>query len=158
MTEPTKQRKAKHGHTRMVDGRTTYSRTYLCWRNMRNRCSMPSNKDFLHYGGRGIKVCDRWDGVGGFVNFLADMGECPDKFTLDRLDVNGNYEPSNCKWVSRVENQRNQRRAKTITWNGITKHFLDWAKELGLNPETLRARVFRHGWDLDRAMTEGVNR
>lgn len=146
-----KQRKAKHGHTRQVNGKTTYSKTYLAWRNMRNRCTMPALPEYKHYGGRGITYDPAWI---DFNAFLADMGECPDMFTIDRIDVNGDYTKENCRWVSRTENQRNQRRAKMITWNGQTKHFIEWAAELGLNPDTLRSRVFRHNWPLERAMTE----
>lgn len=152
----TKQRKAKHGHTRQVDGKVKYSRTYLAWRNMRNRCCMPTIPEYKHYGGRGIRVCDRWNGDNGFLLFLEDMGECPEGLTLDRIDVDGDYEPNNCRWISRTDNQRNQRRAKLITWNGQTKHFIEWAEELGINPDTLRSRVFRHGWSIERAMTENV--
>jgi hypothetical protein len=117
---------------------------------------MPTLPEYKHYGGRGITVCDRWKGPDGFIHFLEDMGECPEGLTLDRIDVDGNYELSNCRWISRTDNQRNQRRAKLITWNGQTKHFIEWAEELGLNPDTLRSRVFRKKWPLERAMTEKV--
>lgn len=120
---------------------------------MRNRCNMPSLPEYKHYGGRGIKYAPEWE---EFSNFLEDMGECPQGLTLDRIDVNGNYCKENCRWVSRTENQRNQRRAKLITWNGQTKHYLEWAKELGINPDTLRSRLFRKNWPLERAMTEKI--
>lgn len=72
--------------------------THNAWQNMRTRCHNPNREDWKDYGGRGIKICERWDdAAGGFLNFLADMGERPEGgFSLDRVDVNGNYEPSNC--------------------------------------------------------------
>lgn len=76
------------------------------WRAMRNRCNQPSHEHYKYYGGRGIKVCERWD---SFENFLADMGERPKGRTLDRVDTNGNYEPGNCRWATPTEQVRNQR-------------------------------------------------
>jgi hypothetical protein len=74
---------------------------------MRQRCNDPKNKHFKHYGGRGIKVCSRWD---RYENFLADLGRKPAGHSLDRIDVNGNYEPANCRWADAITQRRNQRR------------------------------------------------
>lgn len=74
------------------------------------RCTRRSHHRYRDYGGRGIKVCDRWLGRNGFVNFLADMGERPEGLTLDRIDVNRGYEKSNCRWATQEEQMRNQRR------------------------------------------------
>ena len=75
---------------------------------MRQRCLNPKTHQFKDWGGRGITVCDRW--LHSFENFLADMGECPPKLTLDRIDNDGNYEPNNCRWTTMREQRLNQRR------------------------------------------------
>ena len=84
--------------------------TYSSWRSMIQRCTNPNAADFEHYGGRGIRVCDRWRGPDGFPNFLADLGERPDGRTLHRINVDEGYSPENCRWATVVEQRHNQRR------------------------------------------------
>ena len=83
------------------------TREYSCWKDMRARCNWPSHKSFKDYGGRGIKICKRWQ---AFENFLADMGRCPPGMSLDRINPDGNYEPSNCRWASALVQRHNRSR------------------------------------------------
>lgn len=94
----------RHGHCR-----GTPSPTWCSWQGMRQRCSNPHLHAYQHYGGRGIKVCDRWH---DFANFLADMGERPSGKTLDRIGPNGDYEPGNCRWATAKQQTRNRRSSK----------------------------------------------
>jgi hypothetical protein len=89
----------------------TKTQTYRIWGGMRTRCLNPKSSNYSLYGGRGIKCCERWN---SFENFLADMGERPKGMTLDRIDVDGNYEPNNCRWASNKEQAQNRRKCRLI--------------------------------------------
>ncbi len=102
---------AKHGHTSLQNGKQSNSKTYYSWSAMIRRCSNKHYEHYSYYGGRGIKVCDRWLGKHGFQNFLVDMGERPEGLTIERENNEGNYEPSNCIWVDRITQARNRRKA-----------------------------------------------
>lgn len=125
----------------------TNTRTHKLWQAMKMRCNLISQ----NYSCRGITYCDRWE---SFENFYLDMGEVPEGMSLDRIDVNGNYEPSNCRWATQEQQSNNKRSSVFIEWNGKKQTITQWAKEFGMNPDKLRARR-RYGWSIERMMTEG---
>ena len=124
--------------------------TYYSWTNMLTRCNNPNFRQYQNYGGRGIKVCERWL---EFANFLEDMGERPEGTTLDRIDNDGNYEPGNCRWATQEEQLYN--RTSTVTWQGKT--LLEWHKETGMNYYTMYSRLKRYG-ELFPKHLDGVDR
>lgn len=143
----------KHAHT--AGG--TRSATYQSWRSMNDRCRQPSHPHYDRYGGRGITVCTRWQGPEGFANFLQDMGERPESCSLDRIDNDGNYEPSNCRWVGQKTQHRNKISNVELTFNGKTQCLSAWAEELGVGITTLGARK-RKGMTDEEVLTRPVGR
>lgn len=130
--------------------------TYKSWASMKERCNNPNHVSYPHYGALGIKYVPEW---ANFEAFFADMGERPSKnYQLDRIDPDGNYTPENCRWATKLQNARNKRRVKRITYNGKTQTIKEWAKEIGLNYQTLFYRISIQGWDIKRALTEPVNK
>lgn len=121
----------------------SHSKEYNTWSRMIGRCYTKTVKMFPMYGGRGILVCERW--LHSYENFLADMGRCPSKkMSLDRIDNNGNYEPSNCRWAT-YETQANNRRSNHfITYKGETLTISQWAKKLNIGRWTFHNLKYRN--------------
>lgn len=129
---------------------------YAIWQQMMNRCYRPSVKGYRRYGGRGISVCDRWH---TFTNFISDMGQRPSaKHSIDRIDGNGNYEPSNCRWATQKEQARNTSTNRIVTAFGQSKCIAEWAEEYGIGYATLRDRIVNRGMNAEIAMTTPVRR
>lgn len=126
---------------------------YNVWKGMRARCERTTNADYPYYGGRGIRVCERWS---NFLLFFADVGPRPtSQHTIDRYPNNdGNYEPGNVRWATRREQGRNKRNTRPLTYRGVTKPMSEWAEEFGLPYFTLRSRLDIYGWSLERALEE----
>lgn len=129
------------------------TKTYHAWRNMRRRCSNPNDESWYNYGGRGISVCERWQD--DYDAFVSDMGLAPDGLTLDRIDVEGDYEPGNCRWVGWNVQANNKRTNTNLTHNGKTQTATQWATELGIGTDTLHRRLNVYGMDVVRALTAG---
>ena len=141
----------KHGHNRgskKLGARR--SSEYGVWYAMIQRCTNKNAQGWKNYGGRGIRVCDRWRK--SFADFLKDMGSRPRKHTISRDDNNGNYEPGNCRWVSRGDQARNTRRTVCVKFKGETKCLKDWANTIGISTTALRYRL-KH-WGVRKALSE----
>ena len=121
---------------------------------MMRRCYKENTTQYAYYGGRGIKVCDRWH---SFSNFFADMGTRPEGTSLDRMDNNGDYCPENCRWVAKKTQCRNRRSNVVIEWRGETRILKDWAETLGMNYKLLHQRI-SDGWPVERAFTQPPRR
>lgn len=135
-----------HGETR--GGRP--SSEFSIWQGMLARCSNPDHARWHRYGGRGIKVCDRWL---TFSNFLSDMGRRPSlRHSLDRKDNNGNYDPENCRWATRAEQNANMCTNVRLALDGRDLTVSEWSRETGIGVATLSQRI-RHGWSAEAALT-----
>ena len=132
------------------------NRLYITYKNMLNRCYKKTDKRYNNYGGRGIKVCSEWRK--SFDNFFnwAIQNNYADNLTLDRIDVNGNYEPSNCRFATITEQCNNRRSNINITYQNQTKTLKEWCKEKNLKYSTIRTRIVELGWSIEDAFTKRV--
>lgn len=133
----------------------SYTREYKVWGDMLRRCRKENHPDYKDYGGRGITVCERWL---NFAKFIADMGARPsDSHSLDRKNNDGNYEPSNYRWATELQQNNNTRSNRYITFNGRTLTIAEWSAEFNINQQTLFARISVYGWTIERALTQPVD-
>ncbi len=126
---------------------------YKSWSESRQRCNNPSNSNYKDYGGRGIRVCEKWDQ--SFESFFADMGAKPSmSHSIDRIDVNGHYEPGNCRWATPQEQSANRRNAVLIQAFGKTMSLAEWSRETGISASEIRRRLsLPHLWSAELALT-----
>lgn len=137
--------------TRHYDYKPSLNTEFVTWKGMKGRCYNQNSDAYADYGGRGIVICDRWM---TFENFLADMGKKPSPdLTIERIDNNGNYEPGNCIWATRVKQGRNTRRNHVLLFSGEAKPISQWAQERGIAYGTLSSRICRYGWPIEQALT-----
>ena len=123
---------------------------YVVWQSMKRRCEDPARDNYPRYGGRGIRVCERWQ---SFENFLADMGPRPSpKHSIDRIDSEGDYCPENCRWATAIEQANNKSNNRLLTACGKTQTLAEWVRETGLSSVVIRERINR-GWSVERALT-----
>lgn len=129
------------------------TRFYKIWVGMRARCNNPNTDRYEHYGGRGITVCERWN---SFEAFVEDMYPTyKSGLTIERKDVNGNYEPTNCTWATSKQQANNKQNTRYLTYQGRTQSQLDWSKELNIPYGIISGRL-NLGWSIDRVLSEPV--
>lgn len=132
------------------------TRLYNIWHCMIQRCTNPTASSYVRYGGRGINVCTEWrNSFEAFCDWAIENGYSDD-LSIDRIDVNGNYEPSNCRWATMGEQANNRRTSNTITFKGETHTLADWAKITGIRRSTLVSRI-ASGWEIERVLSEEVH-
>lgn len=128
--------------------------TYNVWHSMLQRCNYPGDQAYPDYGARGIVVCEPWR---AYEHFIADMGDRPPGCSLDRIDVNGPYSPSNCRWATPMQQANNRRNNRTITYAGRTQTTSEWAREAGVSKSGMLHRL-KAGWTLHDALTRPPSR
>lgn len=142
------ERRTKHGLSRTPE--------YKVWLNIKDRCCNENSQEFHNYGARGICICDRW--IHSFENFLEDMGARPSRLhSIDRIDNDGDYTQSNCRWATPKEQNNNQRRTRFFSFAGETLPRAVWAQRMGMKYQTLQTRL-RLGWSVERALTTEVRK
>jgi hypothetical protein len=132
--------------------RSGESAEFRIWMDMHHRCNCSTATVYRYYGGKGIRVCERWV---EFENFLADMGRRPsDLHSIDRLDGSKNYEPANCRWATKQEQSRNKSDNRRLTLNGVNRCVAEWSEVLGISVNTIRKRL-RLGYTDEHALHVG---
>lgn len=145
--ETTIKNSTKHGQS-LNNNKT---KEYNAWQAMKMRCYQVNSKGYCNYGGRGIKVCDSW--LNSFQNFFEDMGKKPTiEHSLDRIDVNGDYELSNCRWATRKEQGQNLRKTIIIECKGIKGNLDFFSKMSNISTKLIYQRIYKHGWDAEDAV------
>ncbi len=139
---------------RMLERNTSHglskTKTYKIWSGIQTRCLNPNSSGYPKYGAKGVTICERWN---DYENFLADMGECPDGMSIDRINNDLGYSPENCRWVDMKTQQNNRTNNNVITINGETKTFSQWADISPVSRNTIRNRI-NSGWcESDAIMT-----
>ena len=135
--------KTTHGMSR--------SRLYHIWNAVKQRCSNPKAKSYPYYGAKGVSVCSEWENFAGFCEWALANGY-EDHLTIDRIDGNGNYEPSNCRWATRKVQQNKTSYTRIYAYNGEKLSIMQWAEKTKISANMLYKRLAR-GWDIEKALT-----
>lgn len=145
-------RKDRASETHLIHGQTN-TRLFRVWQKMISRCHSNADKDYKNYGGRGISVCDEWKkDFHSFYEWSMKSGY-KEPLEIDRIDNDGDYTPSNCRWSTRKEQCNNRRNNRVITYNGKTQTVQQWADKTGVNRSTLNSRINKLHWDVEKALT-----
>ena len=127
------------------------TKIYKTWKSMKYRCFNSNADEYERYGGRGITICKDWLIFENFCNWAMQNGY-DDSLTIDRIDNDGNYEPNNCRWISLRKQMRNKSINRKLTYKGETKCLIEWAEYFEINPSTIRTRIDRYGWPVEKAL------
>jgi hypothetical protein len=126
---------------------------YIRWSCMKGRCYNSNNKSYSDYGSRNIKVCDEWrNDFKSFYRWAINSGWNP-KLTIDRINNEGDYEPSNCRWTDRKIQNNNTRRNRYLEFNGVTKTMSEWAEITGIKVKTIFMRLTAYGWSVEKTLS-----
>lgn len=131
----------------------TDKRLYWVWADMVSRCRNPNHRSYKNYGGRGIKVCERWLKS---ANFFADMGPRPPGGMLDRKDNDGDYTPDNCRWATRKQQNSNRRNCIYVEVNGERVTLKEACRRVGLKYRPVHKRIMARGWSVERALNTPI--
>lgn len=143
--------------TFIIDIRKNYLSEYYSYNAMYTRCTNKKHRQYKDYGGRGIKICDRWlEKPGGIKNFIQDMGKRPDGCSLDRIDVNGDYCPENCRWADRKTQQYNRRKILKVVYMGEETPLTELARKKGLSVKVLYNRIMKYHWSINKAVSAPI--
>ena len=142
--------------SKIVSKENSWSRLYNTWHHMKDRCFRKKSKSYKDYGERGITVCDEWLKFEPFRDWALANGY-RDDLTIDRIDVNGNYEPSNCRWITKSEQAGNRRDTITLTYKGRTQTLKQWSEETGIGRLSLVSRLNR-GWTTEKIITTPITK
>jgi hypothetical protein len=138
----------KKSGSRLTHG-MRHTKLYKKWASMKNRCTNANEPSYKYYGGRGIKLCPEWY---DFENFYRDMGESPAGQEIDRIDVDGDYTKSNCRWATRKVQANNRRNNHPVEYKGVSKNICEWASLLGIGYTTIIHRLNKSGWTVGQAL------
>ena len=152
-SELTIERNTKHGLTK--HGPEGKPRLYKIWVDMRRRCNNPNRDDYERYGGRGITVCEEWNNDYSKFKEWADTNGYSDDLTIDRINVDGNYCPENCRWITMAEQAGNKQNTHWIEYDGKKQSIADWAKEMNVSRSTVSSRV-RRGNSVEEVLKEYI--
>ena len=139
-------KRVSHG----MSGKKEYYSEYNAWKSMKRRCYLKTCKDYYNYGARGIRVCERW--IDSFENFLEDVGKKPSKdHSMDRIDPDGDYSPTNCRWANSLTQSQNRRFLKRYNYKGEMLLISEISRLSGIKSTTIHQRIHQYKWPLERA-------
>jgi hypothetical protein len=153
-----KETAAKNSKSCITHGLAFKTPLYTIWSGMKQRCYYLNSKHYKDYGGRGICICHDWrENFKSFYDWAVNNGY-KKGLTIDRIDCNGNYEPSNCRWITIIEQSRNKRSNRLLEYKGEVKPLIEWCEILGLKYSTIRARLNKYHWSVEKSFNKPIKK